>query len=177
MVKFSIKNEITPTYVQNFKAWQMWSVAVSANGFEQGYSDRFLAMIDTGAKHVSISSYRMQRILKDIFDKNGKTLQPICHVESMGIVGELIKTPVYILPHLYIDKMHFTDVLVVVPDTSNFDCLIGRSILHQCVLTCDPETDMMCFDFKDSLKQGKQKLNGIDVFGEIKLFAEFGLGS
>ena len=36
---------------------------------------------------------------------------------------------------------------------------------------------MMYFDFKDSLKQGKQKINGIDVFGEIKLFAEFGIGS
>jgi hypothetical protein len=84
-----------------------------------------------------------------------------------------LESPIYVIPRLCIGKISLTDVVVIVPETKNFDCLIGRSILHQCIATYDPEADNMQFDFKDSLKQSKQAIQGMATFGDVQLFAEF----
>jgi hypothetical protein len=60
-----------------------------------------------------------------------------------------------------------------VPETDNYDCLIGRSILHQCITIYDPKADMIHFDFDECLKQNKQKVLDAMAFGEVHLFAEF----
>jgi hypothetical protein len=60
-----------------------------------------------------------------------------------------------------------------VPETDNYDCLIGRSILHQCISTYDPLTDTMHFDFDKRLQQHKQAILGYATFNKVNLFAEF----
>ena len=172
-MKFTVDNVITDKYLEGFKAFQLWTVAVSADGFQAGFSERFLALLDTGARYTSISSNRMKEILPKIRDKQGNPLQPIGSVKSQGVYGDPLESPIYVIPRLCIGKISLTDVVVIVPETKNFDCLIGRSILHQCVATYDPETDKMQFDFKDSLRQNKQTIQGMATFGDVQLFAEF----
>jgi len=173
-MKFTIQNEITANYLANYKPFQLKTIVVSANGYQHGFCEPFLSLIDSGAKFTSISSKRMNLILPHILDANGEPLQPVTSIKSKGVYGKTQDSPVYILPHLYIDKIHLTDVVVSVPETNNYDCLIGRSILHQCVATYDPEFDVMHFEFKDTLKPDKQKINGINTFGDVNLFAMFG---
>jgi len=172
-MKFSIPNEQTANYLQNFKPYQVKTVIVSANGFQEGYCESFLSLLDPGAKNTSISSKRMARILPDIKDKHGKPLESIGKVKIMGILGKEQLAPVYILPHLYLGSIHLTDVAVTVPETENYDCLIGRSILHQSITTYDPKNDMIHFDFDESLKQDKQNVLNAVAFGDVHLFAEF----
>ena len=172
-MKFTIANEITEHYLENFKPFQLKSVVVSAGGFESGFSEPFLSMIDSGAKNTSISSKRMNAILPDIRDKHGKPLQPIGTVKARGVFGKERDSLVYVLPHFYLGNIHFTDLVVTVPESENYDCLIGRSILHQCIATYDPNADMMHFDFDARLKQSKQKILDIATFGSVNLFAEF----
>ena len=172
-MKFSIANEKIENYQQNFKPYQIKTVAVSANGFREGYSQSFLSLIDNGAKNTSISSVLMEDILLKVKDKSGNPLKPIGEVPVIGILGKPQLAPVYILPHLYLGKIHLTDVAVTVPQTSNYGCLIGRSILHQSITTYDPKTDMIHFDFDESLKQDKQNVLNAVAFGDVHLFAEF----
>jgi len=172
-MKFSIANEKSENFKHNFKPYQVKTVVVSANGFHEGCSQSFLSLIDHGAKNTSIASTLMEDILPDIKDKDGKPLKPIGEVTVFGILGKPQLAPVYILPHLYIGKIHLTDVAVTVPQTSNYGCLIGRSILHQCITTYDPKNDMIHFDFDESLKQDKQNVLNAVAFGDIHLFAEF----
>lgn len=155
------------------KGFQVNAVAVSAGGYGCGFSELFLALIDSGAYHTSISSDRMRKIKETVCDANGHSLAPVDEVEIYGITGKPEIVPLYVLPHLYLGEMHFTDVVVTVPTSKNFDCLIGRSILHQCVLTLDSEVNKVHFDFKDSLKQNKWTIKGIRTFSDIQLFAEF----
>ena len=176
---FTLKNEV-PTdisehqeFLLNFKPFQSRTVATSAGGWSEGFSEPFLAMFDTGARHTCISSARMQQILAKVFDENGKPLVPFDKVKSRGVYGNEQWSPLYKLPHLYIGYLHLTDVVVCVPDSRNFDCLIGRSVLHQCVSTYDPETDEIILDFKESLKAKKQMLKGAYVFGTVEMYAEF----
>jgi len=84
-------------------------------------------------------------------DKNGNQLQPVGTVKSKGVFGKEQDALVYILPHFYLGRIHFEDLAVTVLETNNYDCLVGRSILHQCISTYDPNTDMMCFDFDAEL--------------------------
>jgi hypothetical protein len=139
-MKFTEPNVKTDNYLENFKPFQLKAVAVSAGGYEAGFSEPFLGLLDSGAKNASISSKRMNAILEDVRDKDGKPLQ------------------LYILPHFYLGKIHFEDLVVTVPESNNFDCLIGRSILHQCISTYDPLTDMVHFDFDPRLQQNKQTI-------------------
>jgi len=172
-MKFTLDNEIREHYVENFKPFQLNSVVVSAGGFEFGFSDSFLSLIDSGAKTTCISSKRMKRILRHVRDKNGKPLQPTGKVGASGVFGSERESLVYILPHFYLGKIHFTDLVVTVLESDNFDCLVGRSILHQCIATYDPKANQMHFDFDPSLEQSKQKILDIVTFGSVELFAEF----
>ena len=178
-MKFVLKNEVPidpaayAEFLLNFKPFQLRTLATSAGGWSEGFSDPFLAMLDGGAKHTCISSVRMKEILDDVCDKDGKPLKPFDWVRSRGVYGNEQKAPLYKLPHLYVGHMHFTDVVVCVPESKNFDCLIGRSILHQCISTYDPETDEITLDFKESLKSQKQMLKGAYVFGSVEMYAEF----
>jgi len=178
-VKFTLKNEVPidtsehKEFLLNFKPFQSRTVVTSSGGWSDGFSEPFLAMFDTGAKHTCISSARMQQILAKVFDENGNPLLPFDSVKSRGVYGKEQLSPLYKLPHLYIGNLHLTDVVVCVPDSKNFDCLIGRSILHQCVSTYDPEADEIVLDFKESLKSKKQMLKGAYVFGTVELYAEF----
>ena len=67
-MKFKIANEKTGNYLENFKPFQLWSVAVSANGSQAGFSERFLALVDSGAKNTCISSKRMKEVLTKVSD-------------------------------------------------------------------------------------------------------------
>jgi hypothetical protein len=170
---FEVNNVVRPYHNENFKPFQLWTVVASKNGYQDGISERFLALLDNGAKYFSISSKRMESILPVIRDKHGHPLQPVGEVKSKGVYGKERVAPVYILPNLYLDRIHLSDAAVVVPETDNFDCLIGRSILHQCAVTYDPEFDMIQFNFKESLKPGKQAISGVLAFRDVNLFAEF----
>ena len=178
-MRITLKNEVPTSPVEhnkfllNFKPFQLRTVVTSAGGWSEGFSEPFLAMFDTGAKHTCISSARMKQILAEVCDINGKPLTPFDKVKSLGVYGNEQWSPLYKLPHLFIGHMHLTDVVVCVPDSKNFDCLIGRSILHQCVATYDPEMDEVTLDFKESLKSKKQTLKGAYVFGSVSLYAEF----
>ena len=169
-MKFTEPNVKTENYLEHFKAFQLSCVAVSAGGFEDGFSDRFLGLLDGGAKNTSISSKRMKAIMRKVKGKDGKELQPIGTIKIKGVVGKEQDALVYILPHFYLGKIHFEDLVVTVPESNNFDCLIGRSILHQCISTYDPLTDMIHFDFDPRLQQDKQTILGHAVFGKVHLY-------
>jgi len=172
-MKFTEANIQTDDYLKNFKPFQLKTVVVSAGGFEAGFSEMFLSLLDSGAKNTSISSKRMNAILQDIKDKDGKPLEPVGVVKSKGVFGKEQDSLVYVLPHFYLGRIHFENLVVTVPETNNYDCLIGRSILHQCISTYDPLTDMMHFDFDPRLKQNQQTILGHATFGKVHLFAEF----
>jgi hypothetical protein len=95
---FSLPNEIRKHHIENFKPFQLSTVVVSAGGFEAGFSESFLSLLDIGAKNTSISSKRMNMILKDIQDKHGNPLQPLGKVKSKGVFGKEQEALVYILP-------------------------------------------------------------------------------
>jgi len=178
-MKITLKNEVPTdpdkfrTFLQNYKPFQCKAMVTSAKGWDNGFSEPFLAMFDTGAKHICISSAVMKLILTEVFDESGKPLVPFDKIKSRGVYGNEQWAPLYKLPHLYIGQLHLTDVVVCVPDSNNFECLIGRSILHQCVATYDPDADEIILDFKDSLKSEKQTLKGEYVFGTVEMYAEF----
>jgi len=169
-LKFTIKNEKTKNYMKSFKPFQLVVVATSAGGYSNGFCEPFLALVDTGAMHTCISREIMDKIIEKVRDSDGNPLQPVDYVDSQGVYGKSHRTPMYIIPNLYLDKIHLTNVVVVVPDSDNFDCLIGRSILHRCISTFNPQDDTMCFDF---VVEPKQTLKGLPAFEEVKLFAEF----
>ena len=87
--------------------------------------------------------------------------------------------PWYIIPNFSLigadpkgDAILLRNVAVVASNSDNVQCLIGRSILHQCILTLDTESDVINFDFKDSLRANKQMLGNTAVFEDVSLFAE-----
>ena len=155
------------------RGYQLNAVAVSAGGYSHGYSDSFEALIDPGAFHTCVSKSLMDKILKKIVCKNGNRLQEVGKANALGVYGKSNREPIYVLPHFYIGSIHLTDVAVTVLNTKNIQCLVGRSILQQCILTLNPEQNNMQFNFKDSLKQQKQLVDGILPFTDVLQFAEF----
>jgi len=110
------------------------------------------------------------------YDENDNPLQEVGETRAAGVYGKPKKEPIYILPHFYLGSIHLTDVAVTVLDTDNIQCLIGRSILHQCVLTLDPELNNIHFNFKESLKNKKEMIDDIEPFNEVHQFVEmFGI--
>jgi hypothetical protein len=168
-VSFTLKN-IKPSPMHGY---QLKAVAISARGYKNGFSQPFDALIDPGAFHTCISKAIMEDILDEVVDENGNALREAGKANALGVYGDTNREPVYILPHLYVGGMHLTNVAVTVLDSNNFQCLIGRSILHQCVLTLDPELNNMHFNFKESLKQHKEPVDGICPFDAVLQFAEF----
>ena len=138
-----------------------------------GFSASFEALIDSGAFHTCISTAIMKDILETVFDEKGNRLLEVGKSNAMGVYGKSNREPIYILPHLYLGGIHLTDVAVTVLNTKNIQCLVGRSILHQCVLTLNSETNKMQFNFKGSLKQQKQMIGDIKPFTDVFQFAEF----
>ena len=171
-MKFSLPNEKTENYLENFKPFQASVVAVSAGGFQSGFSEAFLALLDGGAKNTCISSGRMKRIMQRVRGKDGKPLQSVGKIKVKGVIGKEQDALIYIIPHFYLGNIHFEDLAVTVINTNNFDCLIGRSVLHQCISTYDPLTDMMHFDFDPRLQQNKQTVLGRATFGKVHLFTQ-----
>ena len=53
-MKFTEPNFQTDDYLAHFKAFQLSCVAVSAGGYAAGFSDRFLGLLDGGAKNTCI---------------------------------------------------------------------------------------------------------------------------
>ena len=168
-VTFTLDN-IMKTPLQGY---QLKAVAVSAGGYSYGYSDSFHALIDPGAFHTCISKSLMDKIMQRVFSINGKPLQEIGKANALGVYGKPNKEPIYVLPHLYLGSIHLTDVAITVVNTNNIQCLVGRSILHQCILTLNPEANNMQFNFKGSLKQQKQMIDDIKPFTDVFQFAEF----
>lgn len=154
------------------EGYQQKAIVVSANGYSYGFSDSFDVLIDPGAYHTCISESIMSKILSKVVDKNGNMLMEVGKISAKGVYGEFNRESVYVLPHFYIGDMHLTDVAVAVLKTDNIQCLLGRSILHQCVLTLNPELNHMQFNFKESLKQHKQLVNNVEPFNKIFQFAE-----
>jgi len=172
-VTFTLDN----TMKTSLQGYQLKAVAVSANGYSCGYSDSFDALIDPGAFHTCISKSLMDKILKRVFDENDNPLQEVGKSNALGVYGNPNKEPIFILPHFYLGSIHLKNVAVTVLNTKNIQCLVGRSILHQCILTLDPGLNNMCFSFKESLKKQKQLVDNIVPFTEVLQFAEFsGLG-
>ena len=164
--------------LQNIKkspleGYQQKIVVVSANGYTQGYSGAFDALIDPGAFHTCISKALMDEILETVVDKRGNRLKEAGKAHARGVYGNSNQEPIYILPHFYIGNIHLTDVAVTVLKTDNIQCLIGRSILHQCILTLDPELNNMQLNFKESLKCHKRLIDNIPPFNEVLQFSEF----
>ena len=155
------------------KGYQLKAVAVSAEGYAYGYSDSFDALIDTGAYHTCVSKTLMDKILKKVVDKHGNKLKEAGKSNAMGVYGQSYQEPIYILPHFYLGSIHLTDVAVTVLKTDNIQCLVGRSILHQCILTLNPEMNNMQFAFKDGLKCQKKLIDNILPFSDVFQFAEF----
>jgi len=154
------------------EGYQQKAVVVSANGYSQGFSVPFDAMIDTGAFHTCISKTLMDKILKKVVDSSGNRLEEVGRANAMGVYGHSNQEPIYILPHFYLGDIHLTDVAVTVLKTDNIQCLIGRSILHQCELTLNPERNDIHFVFKESFKQHKQLIDNVVPFGDVFQFAE-----
>ncbi|MCL1882364.1 MAG: retroviral-like aspartic protease family protein [Defluviitaleaceae bacterium] len=168
-LQFTLDN-IKDSPLQGF---QLKAVAVSAKGYSQGFCTPFEALIDSGAFHTCISKTIMDKILDKVFDENGNRLQEVGKSNAMGVYGKSSKESIYILPHFYLGSIHLTDVAVTVLNTKNIQCLIGRSILQQCVLTLDPEQNNMYFNFKESLKQQKRLVDNVMPFADVLQFAEF----
>lgn len=168
-VVFTLKNvSKTP-----LRGYQLKAVAVSSKGYSQGFSNPFDALIDPGAFHTCISKSLMDKILKRVFDENGERLKEVGKANALGVYGLAKKEPIYMIPHFYLGSIHLTDVAITVLDTDNIQCLIGRSILQQCVLTLDPEHNNMQFNFKESLKQQKRLVDNVVPFADVLQFAEF----
>jgi len=53
------------------EGYQQKAIVVSANGYSQGFSDSFDALIDTGAFHTCISKTLMDKILEKVVDISG----------------------------------------------------------------------------------------------------------
>ena len=70
-MKFTEPNFQTDNYLAHFKAFQLRCVAVSARGYADGFSDRFLGLLDGGAKNTCISSKRMKAIMRKVKCKDG----------------------------------------------------------------------------------------------------------
>ena len=155
------------------QGYQLKAVAVSAKGYSSGFSTPFYALIDSGAYHTCISKSRMDKILDKVFDENGNRLQEVGKSNTMGVYGKSNSEPIYILPHFYLGGIHLTNVAVTVLNTKNIQCLIGRSILHQCILTLNPKLNNMHFDFDESIRNQKQLIDNIEPFGDVLQFAEF----
>ena len=168
-VKFTLNNiRKTP-----FKGYQLKAVAVSSSGYSCGYSDSFDALIDPGAFHTCLSKSLMDEILDRIVGSDGNRLKVVGNANALGVYGRAKREPIYVIPHFYLGDIHLTDVAVTVLNTDNIQCLVGRSVLQQCVLTLDPEHNNMHFNFKESLKQQKQLVDDIMPFADVLQFAEF----
>jgi len=149
------------------QGYQLKAVAVSAKGFDYGFSQPFDALIDPGAFHTCISKTIMEDILEEVFDENGNKLTQAGKSNAMGVYGKSNLEPIYVLPHFYLGGIHLTNVAVTVLNTKNIQCLIGRSILHQCILTLNPKLNNMHFDFDEGLKNQKQLIDGVEPFDDV----------
>ena len=168
-VQFTLKN-IMKSPLQGY---QLSAVAVSAKGYSHGFSESFDALVDSGAYHTCISKSQMDKILATVFDESGNRLQEVGKSNAMGVYGKSNREPIYILPHFYLGEIHLTKVAVTVLNTKNIQCLVGRSILHQCILTLNPKLNNMHFNFEESLKTQKQLVDDIEPFTDVFQFAEF----
>ena len=152
------------------QGYQLKAVAVSAGGYSQGFSESFDALIDSGAYHTCISKNLMDKILQELVDENGNRLQEAGKAATIGVYGKPNQEPIYVLPHFYLGGIHLTEVAVTVLNTKNIQCLVGRSILHQCILTLNPKLNNMHFNFEEDLKEHKQLLDGIEPFADVSQF-------
>jgi predicted aspartyl protease len=178
-LKFSLKNLQSDTYHKDYKPFTMWATAFDARGARYGYVNRIPALIDTGAKNTFIGKSVMEQILAEVKDNNGNSLKPQGHVATQGVHGGIVELPWYIIPNFSLigadpkeDAILLRNVAIIASNSDNVQCLIGRSILHQCILLLDPVNDVIHFDFDDSLRSAKQMLGNIPVFEEVSLFAE-----
>jgi len=171
-LKFVIKNKQTDSYLSNFKPPIVAGTVISGGGFTDGYVRHIPMLIDTGAKHTLMSKRWMKRILQRIKDESGQALTPVGESRTQGVYGGEVVSPIYILPYLCVGNMRFEKVAVVASESDNFDCLIGRSILHCCTFVYDAISDEMSFDFTDSIPLPRQKVVGVDTFASVGLFAE-----
>jgi hypothetical protein len=176
---FKLDNRKLDKYLANYKPFQVSVLAYGARGVRYGFVNSIPAMIDTGAKHTVFGKSVIEEILDKVKDERGNELKPQGYVLSQGVHGDAVSLPWYIIPNLCLmgetptDIIRLTNVAVLALNSNNIECLIGRTILHQCILTTDPENDVIQFDFKDSLKTDKQMFCDSPVFDEVSLFAEF----
>ncbi|MCL1903093.1 MAG: retroviral-like aspartic protease family protein [Oscillospiraceae bacterium] len=178
-MKFTIKNRQSNNYLTNYKPFTMWATAFDARGARFGYAARIPALIDTGAKNTFLGKSAMDKILAKVKDVDGNPLKPQGCVATQGVHGGVVELPWYIIPNLSLmgadpkeDAILLRNVAVVASNSDNVQCLIGRSILHQCILMLDPLSDAMHFDFDDRLRDTKQTIGNTAVFEEVSLFAE-----
>jgi hypothetical protein len=70
-LKFTIKSYKSKGYLDGYKPFQVMTTAISAGGFTNGFSEKFVTLVDTGAKSTCISRNIMTGILANVRDKNG----------------------------------------------------------------------------------------------------------
>ena len=151
------------------------TVVTGVDNFNGGISPPFKSLIDTGAEDTCVSKAVMQRISSRLDSQTSK-ITPIGHIMVRGLYGVEIPEPVYILPNFYLGDVWLTDVLVVAVETGNVQCIIGRSILHQCDMTITPGDNKILLEFNDSLKYNKETIkviteytqNGDGTFNVVK---------
>jgi hypothetical protein len=153
--------------------YQLWAVASSAD-WASGVSERFRALVDPGAKHTSVGKSIMDGILSRVRSEDNSPLQILDMVKTRGAFGDEVMLPQYIIPNMYLGKMHFVDVSVLVSDGDNYECLLGRSILNSCILTLNPLANEMTFTFLAQLAQCKALPDGVKPFTDVYEYTELG---
>jgi hypothetical protein len=173
LVEFKLNNCKTDTYITSYKPFQLTATVYGKAGAKHGFVSQISALVDSGAKNTLLGKSVMKRILTKVKDERGSTLKPQGYVSSQGVYGDAVTLPWYIIPNLCLfgatptAGIRLTNVAIIASNSDNMECLIGRSILHQCILTLDPESDVMYFDFKDSLKPNKQTFGNAAVFEDV----------
>ena len=147
--------------------------AMGTENFQSGFSDSFDALIDSGAIHTCVSEKIMNDILDKTKDADGQRLQQAGSTKVGGVYADIHKTePIYIIPHMYFDKLHLENVAITVLSNSSIDCIIGRTILHQCILQLNALENNITFDFVPELR-GKMKLvDGLPGFSKASIYTE-----
>jgi len=147
--------------------------AMGTVNFQDGFSNPFDALIDSGAIHTCVSEKVMCDILDKIKDGCGNRLQPAGTTKVGGVYADVYKTePIYIIPHVFFDKLHLENVAVAVLSNSSIDCIIGRTILHRCILQLNSLKNSVTFDFVPELRSKIKLVDGLPGFSNANIYTE-----
>jgi hypothetical protein len=181
-LKFTLNGVEIDYYVEQHRPFYLLGLAFGTKKVGSVYTPQFVTLIDTGAGNTVISKAVMDDILYAVKQETGEDLPILGYTSSVGVHGDKKQLPLYCIPCLCLTDnvvdhkgIRLFDVVVAVSDSAVVPCLLGRTILQCCVLTLDPEENIVSFDFKKSLEANKptMKAGSIPVYSEVGAFAEF----